>query len=172
MSCSRRVVLLTGLAGLAGLAGGCGFRPLYGTAGFSNRVTAHLAAIQLQPDRERTGLEIYNYLRDLLTPRGPSAAPLYRLSFNVVEEKDGLAIESDESITRYNLSLFATYVLQRADSGQVLTEGQARATAAYNVIRSEYANLRAERDAQSRAAREVAFEIQTRLAVFFDRATT
>lgn len=157
---------------LAGaLVGGCGFRPLYGQRGYGDRVTAHLAAIQLLPDRDRIGLQIYNHLRDMLTPRGPAARPLYRLSFSVIEEKDGLAIESDESITRYNLSLNATFVLQTADNGSVLTEGQTRATAAYNVIRSEYANLQAERDAQSRAAREVAFEIQTRLAVFFDRAT-
>jgi LPS-assembly lipoprotein len=83
------------------------------------------------------------------------------------EAKEGLAIQIDNTITRFNLTLTANYFLTDARTGTAVTAGSLRATASYNVLQSDFANVIAERDAQQRAARNVADELKTRLAVFF-----
>ena len=62
-------------------------------------------------------------------------------------------------------------MLFRSDAAtrQELNAGTARSTAAFNVVRADFANVIADRDAEDRAARVVAEEIVTRLSVYFAR---
>ena len=89
------------------------------------------------------------------------------MSVALEEAKEGLAIQIDDTVTRFNLTLTANYLLSETATGVVLTSGSVRATAAYNVLRSDFANVIAERDAQRRAARVVSDELKIRLAVYF-----
>ena len=63
------------------------------------------------------------------------------------------------------MRLQARYRLLRIATGQPLLEGETNALAAYNVIRSDYANLIAERDARARAAQDIGDAIGLRVAV-------
>ena len=65
-----RIALGVALLALAG----CGFRPLYGER--SDSVRERLAAVAINPIRDRVGYEVYNLLRDSLTPRGAPTTPL------------------------------------------------------------------------------------------------
>jgi hypothetical protein len=51
----------------------------------------------------------------------------------------------------------------------VVLKGHTLAISAFNVVRSDYANLISERDAVGRAARSLADGIQSRIAVYFSR---
>ena len=56
---------------------GCGFRPLYGERADGAR--ERLAAVAINPIRDHIGYEVYNLLRDSLTPRGaPATRPRSR----------------------------------------------------------------------------------------------
>lgn len=150
------------------LLGACGFQPIYGAGeSFNGAVVAELAAVRIAPIADRVGQIVHNDLLDRLTPFGAPAQPRYELAVRLAESKEGLAIQIDNTITRFNLTLTATYRLEEAASRAVVAAGSIRATAAYNVLRSDFANVIAERDAQRRAAREVAEELMTRLAVHF-----
>lgn len=158
-------------AGLALAAlGGCGFTPLYATQTANGPMSAALSAIRVEPIPDRLGQYVRNNLIDLLNPQGEPQAPAYRLIVRLSEDREGLAIERDTSITRYNYSLLAHYEL-RDGAGHVVESGKARAIAAYNVVSSQFATLSAEKDAQMRAAREVAETIRLRLAAGFNRRT-
>ena len=52
-----------------------------------------------------------------------------------------------------------------------MARGTARSIASYNVVRSDFANTAAERDAELRLARELSDEISLRLAVALDGGT-
>jgi hypothetical protein len=65
------------------------------------------------------------------------------------------------------VSLEAVFVLRRRTDDTVVAQGQTRSVAAFNIVRSEFANITAEADAQRRAARQVADSIALRLGVFF-----
>jgi LPS-assembly lipoprotein len=163
-----------GVLGIVLLVNACGFHPLYGAGRepLNRAVVAELASVHIAPMPERVGQIVHNDLLDRLTPLGEPGAPRYKLSVGLEEAKQGLAIQIDDTITRFNLTLTANYVLEIADTGSIVTTGRVHATAAYNVLRSDFANVVAERDAQRRAAREVSDELKTRLAVYFGGGRT
>ena len=148
--------------------GGCGFTPLYATQTASGPMSVDLAAIRVAPIPDRLGQYVRNNLIDLLNPQGEPQTPAYRLIVRLSEDREGLAIERDTSITRYNYTLIAHYELRDA-TDHVVESGKARAIAAYNVVSSQFATLAAENDAQMRASREVAETIRLRLAAGFNR---
>ncbi|MCH8188496.1 MAG: hypothetical protein IIB66_07325 [Proteobacteria bacterium] len=153
---------------LAGLTA-CGFRPLYGPQGGYDASLAELASVRVLPIPDRIGQVLHNSLLDRLTPGGAPLNPRYRLGVSMVKQKEGLAFEKDESVTRINLTLSATYQLTEIATGNIVTAGSARSVAAFSVVRSEFANISAEADAERRAARAVGEDIWIRLGVYFSQ---
>ena len=155
-----------------GVLGACGFQPLYGGRGVGAAVRPALAQIQVMRIPDRIGQQVRNNLLDSLTPRGAVPKPAYRLNVALTVEKEGLAIQIDDQVTRYNLTLTAHYRLLSTTDGRELHKGSTRSIAAFNVAVSDYATLIAERDALTRTARDASDEITMQLAVFFSRKRT
>lgn len=163
---SRRIPLALACAGLLA---GCGFQPLYGNRAQSRSTPAQFALIEVNDIDGRPGHHLRNYLIDRLSARGGNYKKLYRLEISLSDQKDGLAIREDEAVTRFNYRLISAIRLTRIADGQILYESSLRATAAFNVVDSEFATLSAERDAETRAARDLSNEIITRMAIYFQR---
>jgi LPS-assembly lipoprotein len=145
------------------VAAGCGFQPLHAPGGGGD--PSVLSKVDVAPIPNRLGQVVRNRLVEQLTPRGSPIAAKYRVVVSLRLSKEALAIGRDDSATRYNVSLEATYDLLLVSSGDTVLQGTVRSVAAYNVVSSDYANVVAERDAKLRAAREVGDEIKLRLAV-------
>ena len=170
MSLSKRPLRPTGILFAALTITGCGFQPLYAgsQAMSSDTIVEALATVHISTISDRVGQIVRNDLLDRLTPFGQPVSPQFSLVVSLEEAKEGLALKIDETVTRFNLNLTANYSLTDLQTGSVLTMGSVRATSAYNVVRSDFANIIAERDAQRRASREISDELKTRLAVFFN----
>jgi len=166
----RRTLLRGAFVGLIGGAlAGCGFQPQYRQRAAVGTAATDLSYVFVAPIGERSGQLVRNELIELFGVAQSVADQVYRLDVQLLESREGLAIEQDDTITRYNLRLAAAFSLQdRRDDADVL-KGNTRAIAAYNVVESRYANLIAERDARARAARNVAENIRDQVAVYFDR---
>jgi len=109
---ARRRLLLRLLAapGVA-LIGGCGFRPLYaGPEG--EAVAEELAAIEVQAPLTRLGRILEQQLYDDLNPAGLRVARRWRLDLSLQQSRRALAIQLDDSITRYDLTLAAFFTLR------------------------------------------------------------
>lgn len=146
------------------LLAGCGFRPMYGSA-----LEPQLTAVYVQPIAERDGYELRNQLIDLLHSDGSKAGKRYILKVSLNEARQGIALQNDASITRYNQTLAAHYVLTDAH-GTLLTEGDQTSLSAYNVAASPYATLAAAQDSSKRAAQDIAERIHLDLGAYFRRA--
>ena len=85
------------------------------------------------------------------------------------ETKQDLAIKKSQIATRANLTFRADYRLISKTDGSVLDKGSARITTKYNVLDETFATLMAEKDARTRAVREISAAIATQIAVFFER---
>lgn len=159
----------------AGIVSACGFQPLHGRAngergsGASGSTISDMAYVRISPIADRAGLLVRNRLLDRMHPRGLAERPVFRLTVVLSESREGLAFQQDDSATRFNLRLSADFKLTDTRDGSELLQGTARAIAAYNVVRSDYANLISQRDARRRAAHNVAEGIQDRIAVYFSR---
>ncbi len=158
---------------MTGLVAGCDFQPLHGkhsgTAANAGDIISDMSYVTVVPIADRVGQLVRNQLLDLMHPRGMADRPVFRLIVTLVEIREGLAIQQDDSATRYNLRLAAQFSLIDTRNGVALLSGAARAISAYNVVSSDYANLASQKDARKRAALNVAEGIQNRIAVYFSR---
>ena len=146
------------------VASACGFQPLHAPGG--GVVPSVLAKIDVAPIPNRLGKVVRNHLVERLTPRGSPIAAEYRVVVSLRLAKEALAIARDDSATRFNVSLEATFDLLLVSTGDTVLRGTVRSVSAYNVVSSDYANVVAERDAELRAAREVSDELKIRIAVY------
>ena len=127
-----------------------------------------MASIFVEPVPEREGYEIRNTLINLLASNGQSGGKAYRLKLTLSKSNQGVALQNDATITRYNDTLTVTYVLTDA-KGTEITRGSQVSLASYNVVNGPYATLAGQQDADKRAAQEIAERIRLDLGVFFRR---
>lgn len=152
---------------LASLAGGCGFHPLYGDNGATAETAGKLAVIYVDPIPDnKLGYELRNELIDLFDASGDPSKNVYRLRVTINTKSEGVAIQNDAAITRYNDTLTVTYSLTDANH-QVITHGTETGLSAYNVVTSPYATLTAQQSADKNAAVDIAYRIRIDLAVYF-----
>jgi LPS-assembly lipoprotein len=144
------------------LLAACGFRPLYG----DRRLEPQLASIFVEPVADRDGYELRNTLIDLLGSDGRASGKAYRLKLTLNRSNQGVALQNDATITRYNDTLTVDYVLTDA-RGAEITSGSQSSLSSYNVAISPYSTLAAQRDADKRAAQDIAGRIRIDLGVFF-----
>jgi LPS-assembly lipoprotein len=160
----RRLGLLL-LGGLQALAA-CNLRPVYSRPA-DNEVMPRLAAIDIETLYGRRGVFFRNYLIDELNPDGITVPTAYNLEVRLRQEQNALAIQLDDTATRYNLILGADFALKRKADGAVLYSSATRRVVSYNVRSDPFATLVAEQDAERRAARAVARQIRTMLSLYF-----
>lgn len=150
------------LAACACLAlAGCGFHPLYG-----GNLEPQLASIYVEPMAERDGYELRNQLIDLLGSDGREAGKTYRLTLTLKEVSNGVTLQNDATITRYNDTLTASYILTDAN-GREMTRGSQTSLSSFNVSRSPYSTLAVQQDSDRRAALDLADRIRMDLGVYF-----
>ena len=140
---------------------------MYGDA----RLSPQLSSIYVEPIADRDGYELRNTLIDALQSDGDKAGKLYDLKIVLNESSQGIALQNDATITRYNTNLEVRYTLSDA-RGNMLTTGTQTELSAYNVVQSPYATLVARQDAGKRAAQDVAERIHLELGVWFRQHKT
>lgn len=143
-------------------AGACTVRPLHGEAGVTDGqgASAALSSIEVMPVPTRQALEVRNHLIFLLSGgAGQPANPEFRLSLavkSVTESAATIQIARDNEPSAGTVRMTASYLLTNTETGEVFSSGKRSTSASYDELRQEFATLRAERDAENRAARELA----------------
>ena len=143
------------------LLAACGFHPLYGRS-----IGPALSSVFVEPVPERDGFELRNALIDALQSDGEEQGKAYRLKVTLSESAQGIALQNDATITRYNNTLTARYTLYDAQD-KVLTSGTETQMSAYNVVQSPYATLVASQDSSKHAAHDIAERIHLDLGLWF-----
>ncbi|MGB6116863.1 MAG: LPS assembly lipoprotein LptE [Mesorhizobium sp.] len=175
----RRFAALAVALSALGLSA-CTVRPLYSDAQFTSStvpggetVKSALASISIKPPVNRVGLEVRNQLIFLLRGDGSEPAdPRYTLTQTVtaVNESSAIIQASRESEpTSAIMTVTSIYRLTETATGKVLATGKRSVGSSYDIPQQEFAALRAVRDAENRAARELADLL--RLAIAQDLQT-
>jgi LPS-assembly lipoprotein len=161
---------LCGVA-LALATSACGFHPLYGEIGNKPGGQAVFGSIYVDPIAgERIGYEFRNNLIQLLSGSAKPDGAIYRLKVTITQGTEGIAVEPDASITRYNFNLIAHYALSNIHTGAVVNSGAEATLSEYDVVSSPYSTLVAQKSAQQRATQDLANRIRIDLAVYFHNA--
>ncbi len=166
---TRRSFLFQGAALSATvLLGACGFRPLLYRAD-GDTIRSELAAINVTGLGGRLGQHLGIALDDNLNPTSSRVSSRYDLAINLTNTNSALAIQLDNTITRYNLTLTASFDLKDRTDDRSIYQSTVQRVASYNLRRAPFATLTAQKDAERRAAEEIADDIRTLLALHFQR---
>lgn len=164
----RGVLALTLLAALA-LAGctSTGIRPLYGgTAG--GETVSTLRQIQVVSPG-RIGQQVRNDLVFAFSGgAGEPDRPRWRLDVTTTNVDTAVGLDRYTNIAAAHLGqVSADWVLTEIATGRTLANGTSFANASYDYSQQRFADLRAKRDAENRAAGAIALDIRTKIAVWF-----
>lgn len=178
----RRLALVAGLLLAVTAMAGCTVRPLYGdvttsATGPQAAASAKLALVEIAPARDRVGQEVRNHLIFLMAGgKGQPANPAYRLQLST-SVRDARA--TSVNTRRVNLEPTAgivtvrgSYVLTDAASGERISAGTRAVQAPYDLPIQEFAALRSVRNAEDRAARELAELLRLVVAQELEKATS
>ena len=165
------------VAGLAALTAGC-FQPMYAehTDG-SPALREKLMGVEVPPvdkpnaSRDaRLGVEIRNALAFKLYGNATGMAPTHRLEIRFSSSRSSLMIDPATALpSSENYGIDAQYNLIDIASNKSVMTGTTFSRVSYDIPgqQQRFARTRAFRDAEDRAAQEIAENIQTRLASFF-----
>lgn len=159
-----RISILTAIGLVLATAAGCTVQPLHGDITSSTGVgatSAALSSVEVKPVNDRVGQEVRNHLIFLLHGgAGQPASPAYQLSLITSSTSSSSAAVTVRTSTLEPTSAIqsvrGTYTLTEAATGRVVSRGTRAIQAAYDIPRQEFAAVRARRDAENRAARELA----------------
>ncbi len=173
----------------------CGFHPLYadGPQGSTRTLLSTIAVEPVidtsinnqeeqadplrQSDKVLTGKghesRLGQLLQDgLLRTMGNAATPRYRLKISINQSLAAFGIRKDESFTRLRLGLQAHYTLVDANTGALLTTGDAFSDLGIDRVASEYATLTAERAANERNVTKLVDVIAAKLSLYLHEQPT
>jgi LPS-assembly lipoprotein len=178
---TRIAARLLAVAALAALTSGC-FQPMYAEhADGTPALREKLMGVELPPvdkpnsSREaRIGVEIRNALAFKLYGSATGLPPTHRLVLRFNSGRSSLLVDPNTALpTSENYGIDAQFNLVEIATNKSVMTGTTFARVSYDLPGSyqRYSRTRALRDAEDRAAQEIAENIQTRLASFFSTGT-
>jgi LPS-assembly lipoprotein len=179
---TRIAARLLAVAALAALTAGC-FQPMYaertdGTPALREKLLGvELPPVVDKPNASRDariGVEIRNALAFKLYGNATGMPPTHRLVLRFTSSRSSLMVDTNTGLpTSENYGIDAQYNLIEIASNKSVMTGTTFSRVSYDMPGSyqRFARTRAFRDAEDRAANEIAENIQTRLASFFVAGT-
>jgi LPS-assembly lipoprotein len=162
----RGLSLLLAVAPALAACGNSGFRPLYGATASGAGLQERLAQLEVAPIPGRVGQRIRNDLIFQSSGGGELAPPVYRLEISITESVLSTLVKTDGDALSQVYSLQANFKLVNLKNKQVVLTGSSNSRAGYERFQSIYSNVRARDDAENRAARTVADDLKTRVAIY------
>lgn len=172
-----RAVAMAGLVLAGGLASACTVRPLYSDAPLSSNsavgAASELASIEVKPVKTRYAQQVRNNLIFAFTGGAErTATPAYSLDLGVTERVESAALiqvsNKEDTPSAGTVTLTSAYTLTDARTGKKVASGKRSISSSFDRPLQEFASYRAQRDAEDRAARELADLL--RLAIAQDLA--
>ncbi|MDJ0613075.1 MAG: LPS assembly lipoprotein LptE [Rhizobiaceae bacterium] len=142
----------------------CQFQPLHGSN--TNSVTSGgLASVGVSQVDSRVAQQVRNHLLFLLNGGGPAVEKTHEARIRVTWNNKLLAsIPTVRDSSAGTVTVTVSYDLVENATGDIVKSGQRQAIASYDRTGQVFANNRAERDAENRAAREAAEAIRLAIA--------
>ena len=148
--------------------GSGGFHPLYGKTESGESMAAKLAAVDIAKIPGRVGQKIRNELIFGTTGGDNPETAEYSLAIGITQSLGGVLVQSDGNTTTMVVQIDASFKLVRIKDKKILLDGKSFARAPYQRYQPIYANVRAQHDAEDRAATVIATDIRTRIAAILN----
>jgi LPS-assembly lipoprotein len=165
----RGLSLLLVTAPVLASCGEAGLHPLYGVGPSGVGVEERLAKVEFAPIPGRVGQRIRNELIFQANGAGAGPPPTHRLEVVVNESVSSQLVALTGEAASQTYLVQANFRLVNLKDGKVVFQGTSSARAGFERYTSVYSIVRAQEDAENRAARTIADELKTRLAAYLSR---
>jgi LPS-assembly lipoprotein len=165
----RGLTLLLAAAPALAACGNGGLRPLYGATPSGAGLQERFAQLDVAPIPGRVGQRIRNDLIFTSTGGGNPLPPSHRLEVTIHESVQSTLVKIDGDSLGQIYAIQASFKLISIKDKKVVLEGKSHARAGFERFQSIYSNVRARDDAENRAARTVAEDLKTRVAIYLSR---
>jgi len=164
---------LARVAVVAGLSLGLSacFRPLYGPTASGQSLQTVLASIDVPevewpPALANTGHYLRSEVIYALNGSGSDTPKRYTLKMTLAQSQTSPVIDTEiGAASSVILGGTLTYTLTSLDGKTVVTQGTATSSASFDRFPQRFANIRANRDAEIRLAKDLAQQVRTRLSM-------
>ncbi|MEM9277535.1 MAG: LPS assembly lipoprotein LptE [Pseudomonadota bacterium] len=148
----------------------CQFRPLHGTQSAALQDNQNLSAVSVSQVNTRVAQQVRNHLVFLLDGGFSNAEKTHEARIRVTWNNRQLAaIRGAQDSTSGTITVIASYDLVDLSTGKAISSGSRQTEASYDRTGQVFANERAERDAENRAAKEAAESLRLAIAADLSR---
>ncbi len=161
-----RTLILAGFLSVASLGiSSCTVQPLNSVETGGSVAPSELSAVNVKEVSNRVGQQVRNYLIFGLTGGGHPENATHQLSLDVTANTVNISVvTSTAAPTAAQVTVTARYRLTDNSGKETIATGIRQAIASYDRTNQSFANQRAERDAENRAAKEVAEQLRLVIA--------
>jgi len=152
---------------------GCQFQPLYGERGAlsATGMGGQLPQVEVSQVSSRVGQQVRNHLVFLLGS-DKTVEKTLRTDLDIrFSNRQLAAVEDAEDSTAGTVTVTVRYRVVNKTDQELIAEGQRVAEASYDRTGQVFANERAVRDAENRAAREAAEAVRLAIAADLSRSS-
>lgn len=143
---------------------------MYGSGAEGRGAKAGLDKVDIALIPDESGVYLRNNLIDAFYQNGYPASPSYVLRIAKIEEhKDDLDITIDSEATRKQIRLNTTIDLTDKATGAQLLSRRIASLASYNILGSQFTTRISEGDARKAALNDLARQIESQIALYFNR---
>jgi|ERR1043165_1761945 LPS-assembly lipoprotein len=178
----RNSLRIAAVIALGALNAAC-FQPLYASRTFNGEKPVGQALAQVQIDRvdapngtpeSRIAVEMQNALETEINGTGGLVSPTHALKVRMVVGRNSVMTDINTGLVVAEITgIEANFTLTELATGKIVMRGNtlARVSSQYPGQQQRFARARARIDAESRAAKEIAENVRTRVASYFVAGT-
>ena len=161
LSKASRAAALIAALGLSA----CGFQPLYGDRGAMQSEALQTRNVSINVPEGRIGQLLRNEMIYLMGAEASDST--YQLVLTPRAFEAPVFADTLGNVTSYSYRINTQWLLRDLGTDEVLAEGTSLGAATYNRTDQPFANIRAQREAEERASKQVAEDISIRVAAYF-----
>lgn len=140
---------------------GCTVQPLNAVKPNAALAPDSLSNVEILNVTNRVGQQVRNKLIFALNGGKQSIGSIYSLKIVAIARKAAISVvSSTKAPTAAQITVSVNYTLKRKTNSEIIATGTRQAIATYDRTNQSFANQRAERDAEDRAANEVAEQLR------------
>lgn len=149
--------------------GNGGFRPMYAANFDGQSLSQAMAQVSVTTIPGRVGQRVRNELIFQTTGGGEAQEKAYKLDIVLRERLTSQLVDAQGDSESQIYHLDADFQLTERTGGAVILKGQSFGRAGFQRFQTIYANVRAKRDAENRAARTIARDVRARIEAALSR---
>ncbi len=144
--------------------GACGFHPLYENHEREGSKVCGNFTVDKITKYDVSGEKLQYELQDLLNEACISTDKNYLVVLNITKTKEGIGIQRDREITRYNIHYVTSFTLKDKEADKIVYHGTSIMVGGYDAQVSDYGTYALEKDTERKLFDETAYDISMKIS--------